>query len=105
MLEGLAQSLYFERDYTTAAIHYERAYVAYREEQDALAAGRAARAIAWITGNVFGDWAVHNGWLARARTILEEAGGNRAEAAWVLILRTLSEPDAGVRRGTAPACS
>ena len=53
VLEGLAQSLYFESDYTAAAIHYELAYAAYGEERDALAAGRAARTIAWITGNVW----------------------------------------------------
>jgi hypothetical protein len=39
-----------------------------------MAAGRAARTVAWITGNVLGDWAVRSGWLARARVLLEEAG-------------------------------
>jgi hypothetical protein len=38
-----------------------------------MAAGRAARTLAWITGNVLGDWAVRSGWLARARTILQQA--------------------------------
>ena len=38
-----------------------------------MAAGRAARTVAWITGNVLGDWAVRSGWLARARALLEEA--------------------------------
>ena len=53
-----------------------------------MAAGRAARSAAWITGNVLGDWAVRNGWLARARTILEEAGEDRPERGWVLIIRS-----------------
>lgn len=93
VLEGLGQVLYLERDYPAAAVHFERAYAIHRRNHDAMAAGRAARAAAWITGNVMGDWAVQNGWFARARTILEEAGGDGPEHAWVLIIRSYSEPD------------
>jgi FAD binding domain len=73
-LEGLAEALYLEREYSASAAHYERAYSVYRRERQNVAAGRAARTLAWITGNVLGHWAVRSGWLARARTILEEAG-------------------------------
>ena len=97
VLEGLAQAQYFERDYAASATFYERAYAAYREERNNMAAGRAARALAWITGNVFGDWAVQSGWFARALTILDEAGEERPEAGWVLILRSFSEPDFNAR--------
>ncbi|MGH2817341.1 MAG: LuxR C-terminal-related transcriptional regulator [Actinomycetota bacterium] len=62
-----------------------------------MAAGRAARTVAWITGNVLGDWAVQSGWFARARTILEEAGEDQPERGWVLIIKAYSEPDAQVR--------
>jgi DNA-binding NarL/FixJ family response regulator len=96
-LEGLAEALYLEREYAAAAAHYERAYAAYRRERRGMAAGRAARAVAWITGNVFGDWAVQSGWFARAVTILEEAGEDRPERGWVLIIRAYLEPDARVR--------
>jgi tetratricopeptide (TPR) repeat protein len=96
-LEGLAEALYLEREYATSFAHYERAYTAYRRERNNMAAGRAARALAWITGNVLGDWAVRSGWLARARTILEEVGEDRSEHGWVLIIRAFSEPDAQVR--------
>ena len=96
-LEGLAEALYLEREYAAAAAHYERAYAAYRRERRGMAAGRAARAVAWITGNVFGDWAVQSGWFARAVTILEEAGEDRAERGWVLIIRAELEPGAQVR--------
>jgi len=65
-LEGLAEVLYLEREYAASATRYERAYIAYRREREGMAAGRAARAVAWITGNVLGDWAVRSGWLARA---------------------------------------
>ncbi len=97
VLEGLGEALYLEREYAAAAAHYERAYAAYRRGRENLAAGRAARMAAWITGNVFGDWAVQSGWFARARTILEEAGGDRPERGLVLVIRSFSEPDAQVR--------
>jgi DNA-binding NarL/FixJ family response regulator len=97
VLEGLGGALYLEREYPASAVHYERAYSAYRREGDAMAAGRAARTAAWITGNVMGDWAVQSGWFARARTMLEEAGEDRPEGGWVAIIKAYSEPDALVR--------
>jgi DNA-binding NarL/FixJ family response regulator len=96
-LEGLARALYLEREYEAAAAHFERAYAAYRRERDPAGAGRAALTSSWITGNVLGDWAVHGGWLARARSVLGEAGEDGPEHGWALILRALSEPDAQVR--------
>jgi hypothetical protein len=66
-LEGLAEAVYLEREYAASAAHYERAYAAIREREN-MAAGRAARTLAWITGNVLGNWAVQSGWLARARS-------------------------------------
>jgi DNA-binding NarL/FixJ family response regulator len=96
-LEGLAEALYLEREYSASAAHYERAYSLYRRERQHMAAGRAARTLAWITGNVLGHWAVRSGWLARARTILEEAGQDRPERGWLLIISAFTEPDAQVR--------
>jgi DNA-binding NarL/FixJ family response regulator len=101
-LEGLAEALYLEREYASSIVQYERAYTAYRRGRDNRAAGRAARTLAWITGNVLGDWAVQDwavqsGWFARARTILAEAGEDRPEHGWVLIINAFSEPDAQVR--------
>jgi hypothetical protein len=93
-LEGLAEARYLEREYSASAAGYERAYSAYRREGQIMAAGRAARTAAWITGNVLGDWAVRSGWLARARSLLEEAGEDGPEHGWVLIIRAFSEPDA-----------
>jgi hypothetical protein len=46
---------------------------------------------------VLGDWAVQNGWLARALRILAEVGENAAEHGWVLIIRSYTEPDAAAR--------
>jgi DNA-binding CsgD family transcriptional regulator len=96
-LEGLAKALYLEREYAAAAAQCERAYAAYRRERDPAAAGRAARTASWITGNVLGDWAVRSGWLARARSILEEAGEDGPEHGWVLIISAFTEPDPRAR--------
>jgi DNA-binding CsgD family transcriptional regulator/Tfp pilus assembly protein PilF len=96
-LEGLGEALYLEHDYAAAAAAYERAYSAYRAERQSSAAGRVARTLGWVTGNVLGDWAVRSGWLARASRILEEAGSDRADYGWVLIIRSIPEPDPAVR--------
>ena len=92
--EGLGQALYLQRDYAAAIKQHERAYAAYRRGRSNRR-GRKGRAIlAWITGNVLGDWAVHNGWLARALRILAEVGEDGPEHGWVLIISSYSEPDA-----------
>jgi DNA-binding NarL/FixJ family response regulator len=96
-LEGLAAALYLEHEYAASAARYERAYAAYRRQRERMAAGRAARAVAWITGNVLGDWAVRSGWLARAQATLAEAGEDRPEHGWVLIIKAWVEPDATMR--------
>ena len=95
--EGLGQALYLQRDYSGAIKQHERAYAAYRRERQTVAAARVARILAWITGNVLGDWAVQNGWLARALRILAEAGDDAPEHGWVLIIKSYSEPDAAAR--------
>ena len=96
-LEGLGEALYLQCDYPAAAAAYERAYAAFRRERDLVAAARAARVVAWISGNVLGDWAVRSGWLARASAVLEDAGDDGPERGWVLTIRAFSEPDARVR--------
>ena len=72
-LEGLAEARYLQREYSASAAGYERAYSAYRREGQIMAAGRAARTAAWITGNVLGDWGPQR-LAGRARSLLEEAG-------------------------------
>jgi DNA-binding CsgD family transcriptional regulator len=96
-LEALGEALYLECEYVAAAEHYERAYTAYRKAKDVAGAGRVARTLSWITGAVLGEWAVRSGWLARARTLLGEAGKDRPEHGWVLILGSFVEPDPAIR--------
>ena len=95
--EGLGQVWYLECDYAAAIDHYERAYGAYRKAGQPAAAARAARMLAWICGSVLGDWAVQRGWWARARTILEEAGKDRPDYGWVLIINANSDLGASAR--------
>jgi len=96
-LEALGEALYFQCEFVKAIDHYERAYAAYRRERDVPAAGRAARMLAWITGNVLGEWAVRSGWLARARTLLADTGAGRPEHGWVLIISAFMESDSSAR--------
>ena len=96
-LEARGEALYLERKYAAAATCYERAYVAHRRERQFLAAGRAARTVSWITGNVLGDWAVQSGWLGRARSVLAEVGEDSPEHGWALILQAFAEPDPAAR--------
>jgi hypothetical protein len=98
-LEALAEALYLQQEYPASAAYYERAYRAYRRERNSMAAGRAARTVGWIGGNVLGNWAVQSGWFGRARTIFAEAGEDRAERGQVLLIDAYSEPDPRVREG------
>jgi DNA-binding NarL/FixJ family response regulator len=96
-LEAQGEALYLDREYAAAVSCYERAYVAYRRDRQFLAAGRAARTVSWITGNVLGDWAVQSGWLGRTRSVLVEVGEEGTEHGWALILQAFAEPDADAR--------
>ena len=97
-LEAQGEALYLAREYAAAATCYERAYIAYRRERQFLAAGRAARTVSWISGNVLGDWAVQSGWLGRARSVLADVGEDSPEHGWALILQAFAEPEPDARR-------
>ncbi|HEY6745380.1 MAG TPA: LuxR C-terminal-related transcriptional regulator [Mycobacteriales bacterium] len=96
-LERAGEERYFAGDYAGAVARYEQAYAAYRRDGRVAAAGRAARTLGWISGGVFGDWAVESGWLARARSVLAEAGPDGPEHGWLLILRSFGEDDLRAR--------
>jgi DNA-binding CsgD family transcriptional regulator len=96
-LERLGAGFYAEGDYAAAAARIERAYAAYRREGRVADAARAARTLGWISGGVFGDWAVESGWLARARSVLAEAGPGGPEQGWLLILGSFTEQDPAAR--------
>lgn len=91
--EGIGRARYLMTDYRGAVAAHEQGYTAYRTAGDLLGAARAARMLAWMHGNMFGDWAVRSGWLGRARTLLEAAGEESAEYGWVLMLEAENEAD------------
>lgn len=92
LLEGLARALYLGVDYPASMEAHERAFAAYREEGDALGAARAARILFWLHANIYGDWAVAGGWLARAGRLLEDAGEDSAEHGWLEFMHAGQEP-------------
>lgn len=97
LLEGLARALYLQLDYRGSIEAHERAYAVYRQEGNMLGAARAARVLAWLHSQLYGDWAVANGWLARARSFLGERGDDSAEQGWAEALRGALEDEPALR--------
>ena len=102
-LEGLARSLYLEADYAGSIEAHTRAFGAYKEEGDALSAARAARILSWLHVNVYGDFAVAAGWLARAEELLGQTGEESAERGWVELMHAAREPHGTGRVGRLAA--
>lgn len=92
-LEGQALASYRRVEYAGALRLYEQAFLAYRDEGDALSAARCGRILAWLHGNVHGAWAVAGGWTDRAISLLEQADADTAEHGWVLAMRAPGESD------------
>jgi DNA-binding NarL/FixJ family response regulator len=98
LLEGLARALYLRGDYPESIEAHERACAAYRQEGDATGAARAARHVAWLRNNVYGDPAVFQGWLARASRLLEGEREDSPEHGWIELMRSREEPLAETRQ-------
>src|SRR5262249_18199474 len=96
VIEGLARAAYLELDFARAIEDWERAYPAYRQVGGPVGAGRGAREVEHMYGAVVGDAAVMNGWIARAQTLLSEAGES-AEAGWVSLNKGMFEGDRSLR--------
>jgi DNA-binding CsgD family transcriptional regulator len=90
--EGLARAHYIDLDFPAAIERWEQAYTAHRESGDQVGAVRVARMLAYVHGSVAGDWAVMNGWMARARSLLAERPDPR-EAGWVALNEGMFEAD------------
>jgi LuxR family transcriptional regulator, maltose regulon positive regulatory protein len=83
-LEGLATAAWFLDEVPLVFDARERAYSAYRQAGRAIDAARVAIALAWDYRIFRGEPAVGDGWLARARRLLEEGGPTR-ERGWLLL--------------------
>jgi DNA-binding NarL/FixJ family response regulator len=90
--EGLARASYLELDFGAAIELWERAYGAYRTRGDHARAVRVARELGFLYGSIVGDDAVMNGWVARAQTLLGDAGPS-AERGWVALSAGMFEGD------------
>jgi DNA-binding NarL/FixJ family response regulator len=71
--------------------------VAYQGEGDVLGAARAARLLAWQHVNVYGDFAVAGGWLARAEEMLAAAGEESRERGWLELACAARDPHGEIR--------
>jgi DNA-binding NarL/FixJ family response regulator len=83
-LEGLAAAAFFLDEAELALNARERAYASYRAGGRAVDAARVAIALAWDYRSVRGERAVGDGWLARARRLLEGCGPKR-ERGWLAL--------------------
>jgi DNA-binding CsgD family transcriptional regulator len=81
-LEGLALAAWWLDLADTVFDARERAYRGYRERGDSLGAARMAVWLAWDTAAFRGEQAVANGWLQRARRLLE-GQPDSPEHAWL----------------------
>jgi DNA-binding NarL/FixJ family response regulator len=70
-LEGFARASFFLNEAEPALEARERAYARYRAADRPVDAARIAIALAWDYRSVRGERAVSDGWLARARRLLE----------------------------------
>ena len=83
-LEGLATASFFLDESERALEVRERAYARYRDAGREVDAARVAIALAWDYRAVRGERAVSDGWLARARRLLDGRGATR-ERAWLAL--------------------
>ncbi|HEY7633243.1 MAG TPA: LuxR C-terminal-related transcriptional regulator [Thermoleophilaceae bacterium] len=83
-LEGLAQATFFLDEVELALETHERAYAGYREAGCPIDAARMAIALAWDYRSGRGERAVSDGWLARARRLLDGCGPT-PELGWLAL--------------------
>ena len=83
-LEGLGKANFFLNEGDLALDARERAYAAYRDAGRAVDAARVAIALAWDYRAFRGEHAVSDGWLARARRLLEGRGPT-PERGWLAL--------------------
>jgi DNA-binding NarL/FixJ family response regulator len=91
-LSGLGEAIFYQGDLARAMELRERAYVAFRNEGDAVAAARMALWLAMNHAAGFSNAAVASGWLGRAERLLDGVA-TCAEHGWLLLRRSRGAPD------------
>lgn len=90
----LARAQEWAGDFTAAVRLYERAFAGLRARGDVrLPALIAGRELSFLHAAVYGNLAAADGWLARARSLADEAGAC-TEAGWVELAQALAATDA-----------
>jgi ATP/maltotriose-dependent transcriptional regulator MalT len=84
-LEGFAVASWWQDDVDAAIEARERAYILRRERGQTIEAARDAGFLAWDYGAMRGVNAVANGWLQRARRLVEDLEPS-AEHAWLPLI-------------------
>jgi DNA-binding NarL/FixJ family response regulator len=92
VIEGLARAAYLELEFRPAIDAWERAYAAHRDAGDQLGAVRVARTLAGMYGTIVGDWAVCQGWHARAMSLLGDEVES-SERGWIALNAGMFEGD------------
>ncbi|MGH9235233.1 MAG: LuxR C-terminal-related transcriptional regulator [Acidimicrobiales bacterium] len=82
VLEVLARADYLDLAYPAAIEGWERAYAAFRRDDDHVGAVRVARTLSCMYLTIIGDRAIGAGWLARAQTLLGDRPDS-PERGWV----------------------
>jgi DNA-binding CsgD family transcriptional regulator len=91
-LDGLARARWWQGDVPGAVEAWEGAYTGYRREGDDAAAARAALFLSREHRSTLGNHVAANGWLARARDLVE-AGPPGSAGGWVRLAESEAEAD------------
>ena len=102
VLEVLAAASFVMLELERAIDEMERAHAGFRVAGDGAGAARTARVLGGMHGTTSGDWAVASGWIARAKSLLDDDPTD-AERGWValtegMFARDREDKDACFRR-------
>jgi DNA-binding CsgD family transcriptional regulator len=84
VLEVMAAASFVLLEYPRSIDEMEQAYAAYRTAGDGAGAVRTARILGGLHGSTAGDWAIANGWIARAKSLMGESPDS-TERGWVAL--------------------
>jgi tetratricopeptide (TPR) repeat protein len=102
VLDGLSQALHFQGEFERAIELKERAFTEYRRRGMHAQAAELARWLAFLHACVHGSFAVANGWMSRAASLLEGVEESAAHG-WITLNRVPFAPGPAERERLATA--